>query len=707
MNEQPNAQDDIRRGSWWDMFLGTTDKEAAELARRKSSLFQPKTKISKQNIKKFEKAVHQIAQQAAYCHNEDDTSKKNKKSKKDCCPLPNIILGEDIKRHEIVGKGHFGIIVRAAMRAVPPNKKEKEAKTPPLIRRKGIESPGVTRKQQADDIPVAVKELMVKQEMTVDDIKVFFQEGIITAQFQHENVIRCYGLTPFPLGIVLEYCPLGDLKTNLRKLKLLKSYFLPAQDCIEICFQVCQGMSHIASKNFIHGDLAARNILIAEDYTCKVGDLGMAKKCGAESHFVGEKVPLPTKWCSPELLMENNFSEKSDVWAWAILNLEVLNGGSPPYADKNKTEVMMHIGTGNGPDKSDTCPSEYWDKVLAPCFATDPNKRPTFSLLLDLLAEFNEKNVERKSSGSIGAAKLFLEDTVEQDDHATSHDDASEGDYDDDAAQQAQAIVFDCKCVQGGNGLCSGDCGHLTSPSKSEKGADSPRRPGTPTGEDARPQFFPKQSLYRTKGRTMDRRQRSALSDHSGVPSSLPGDMQQSVTEDAPSVANTESTSAGRIMITAEQVGSIEFIWLMALAPARSGTSGMDTVGLNFFKEMFRISPQVQESFGERAKDEEFLKFHARKFLKATSHSISLLSKPNEFRDYVLNLGGRHVDRIRGADYFLAAGQAMTEAIYSELNTKFTEEAQEAFNMFLQVFVNLMHQGWKRALAKKQEEEAQ
>lgn len=226
---------------------------------------------------------------------------------------------------------------------------------------------------------------------------------ILTNLDLHLNLVNLLGsctshIDQGELWLLIEYCPHGDLKTFIIKNRAqfnnnisgLVSTDFEVRMFLKWAHHIAKGMEYLASKRIMHGDLAARNILLDEQLTAKVSDFGLSKSMYDSVRYKKEKRHyVPWKWMALEFLCDACFTLKSDVWSYGVLLWEMFSLGQEPYLSEEMDVVIQSIKAGQRlpfPTEVQSLPwaKRIYDTVMVPAWFSDPNARISFSEIVSL-----------------------------------------------------------------------------------------------------------------------------------------------------------------------------------------------------------------------------------------------------------------------------------------------------------------------------------
>merc|ERR1711934_1247513 len=109
---------------------------------------------------------------------------------------------------------------------------------------------------------------------------------------------------------------------------------------LKLLREAAVGMAFLHSKKLIHRDLKPQNLLVSQDWTCKIADFGVSTIKPAVTQVM-TCVGTPS-YMAPEVLRKGKYSEKADVYSFGVLLLEVYTG-QYPYSQYDPVQVLAKI----------------------------------------------------------------------------------------------------------------------------------------------------------------------------------------------------------------------------------------------------------------------------------------------------------------------------------------------------------------------------
>ncbi|CAK6981350.1 macrophage colony-stimulating factor 1 receptor 2 [Scomber scombrus] len=151
-------------------------------------------------------------------------------------------------------------------------------------------------------------------------------------------------------------------------------------------YQVAQGLDFLSTRNCIHRDVAARNVLLTDRRVAKICDFGLARDiCNDDNYIVQGNARLPVKWMAPESIFQCVYTVQSDVWSYGVLLWEIFSLGKSPYPNVAvDTNFYKMIKDGRHMAQPDFAPAEMY-QLMTLCWSFEPTDRPTFKMIGQLI----------------------------------------------------------------------------------------------------------------------------------------------------------------------------------------------------------------------------------------------------------------------------------------------------------------------------------
>ncbi|XP_034895801.1 receptor-like cytosolic serine/threonine-protein kinase RBK2 isoform X2 [Populus alba] len=320
---------------------------------------------------------------------------------------------------------------------------------------------------------VAIKRLTrgSPEDMTVD----FLSELGIIVHVDHPNIAKVIGYgVEGGMHLVLELSANGSLASLLYGPKEKLDWRIR----YKIALGTARGLLYLheeCQRRIIHKDIKASNILLTEDLEPQISDFGLAKWLPEEwSHHTLSKIEGTFGYLPPEFFMHGIVDEKTDVYAYGVLLLELITGRqaldssqhslvmwAKPLLLKNSIEELVD------PILVDAYDSEQMDRLACTasmCIHQSPSERPQMSQVVRVLqgdeSSFEELKQRQRTPS--------IEDLYDADENDSTE-------YLSDLNQQMEVVLSNCNEKSEEHGR-STEC--LDDPNQQEEGVAVLNRSG-------------------------------------------------------------------------------------------------------------------------------------------------------------------------------------------------------------------------------------
>ena len=252
------------------------------------------------------------------------------------------------------------------------------------------------------DMDVALKLLFPDRNGSVGDpsFEPLIREARLACQLKSPHIVSVTDVQieqRLNIGyIVMEYVRGRDLES------MLSGPPMSEDSVLNTARQVALALVEAAKLNIVHRDIKPGNIMITDDGTVKLADLGIAKTSGDAPLTAGSRITGTVHYAAPEqLLNAENVDARADIYSLGATMYNLLSG-QRPFDGPSVMSVVAKVLKGEFKPLTEAAPevSPATCKLVASMMSSDPAKRPQSAALL--VKEIDKILRERSGKSAIG-----------------------------------------------------------------------------------------------------------------------------------------------------------------------------------------------------------------------------------------------------------------------------------------------------------------
>ncbi|CAO3628981.1 unnamed protein product [Cunninghamella echinulata] len=148
---------------------------------------------------------------------------------------------------------------------------------------------------------------------------------------------------------------------------------IPEGFTVYVACETLKALTYLHSKGLLHRDVKCENLLLGWDGQVKLADFGLAARLDRPNR---DRLGT-TKWMAPEVIREEYYDEKIDMWSLGITIIEMMDRVPPHYLIKDEEELFDIIATEPSPTFTYSHPSMYMRGLVAWLLDEEASTRPS------------------------------------------------------------------------------------------------------------------------------------------------------------------------------------------------------------------------------------------------------------------------------------------------------------------------------------------